>query len=348
MKDMFQVLESKLKDGQDGVLATIVASSGSTPRGEGAHMVVTMDGRVCGTVGGGAVEHYSELAAKEVLASKISRTEHFRLNQNQIQDLGMICGGNVDVHFQYIPANQASTQLTMTIGEFYQEKEEFWLLLDMTRDETKAEAGAMAVCGKHGKRACMNLSEHTVAAAQEKLLKENYNGKIVQIETNGHKFYCEKMLQPGKVYIFGGGHVSQALVPALAAVDFRCIVLEDREEFCRPELFSGAEDTILISNDRILESVDIGAEDYVCVMTRGHKDDLKVQAQILKTSAAYIGVIGSRHKKASVFAKLKEQGFTDTDLDRVTSPIGLNIGGETPAEIAVSITAQLIQKRAGK
>ena len=83
-------------------------------------------------------------------------------------------------------------------------------------------------------------------------------------------------------------------------------------------------------------------------MTRGHKDDLAVQAQVLKTSAAYIGVIGSRHKKAGVFAKLKEQGFTDADLDRITTPIGLAIGAETPAEIAVSITAQLIQQRAAR
>ena len=81
-------------------------------------------------------------------------------------------------------------------------------------------------------------------------------------------------------------------------------------------------------------------------MTRGHKDDMLVQSHVLKTDARYIGVIGSRRKTAGVFAKLREQGFTDADLQRITTPIGLDILAETPAEIAVSITAQLIHCRA--
>jgi len=81
-------------------------------------------------------------------------------------------------------------------------------------------------------------------------------------------------------------------------------------------------------------------------MTRGHKDDTIVQEQILRTPAAYIGVIGSRRKKASVFRVLKEDGFTDRDLERITTPIGLEIGAETPAEIAISIAAQMIEVRA--
>ena len=83
-------------------------------------------------------------------------------------------------------------------------------------------------------------------------------------------------------------------------------------------------------------------------MTRGHKDDLVVQAQVLDTQAYYIGVIGSRHKKAGVFEKLREMGFTDSDLERITTPIGLSIRAETPAEIAVSIAGQLIERRARK
>lgn len=156
-----------------------------------------------------------------------------------------------------------------------------------------------------------------------------------------------RLLPAGRVFIFGGGHVAQALVPALAAVDFRCVVLEDREDFCRPELFPGVEETRLIQNDDPAAYQDITAEDCVAVMTRGHKDDLTVQAHVLKTPAKYIGVIGSRKKTAAVFARLKEMGYADADLARITTPIGLDIKAETPAEIAVSIAAQLIQERAG-
>ena len=111
-------------------------------------------------------------------------------------------------------------------------------------------------------------------------------------------------------------------------------------------LFPGAEETRLIQNGDPAAYAGITAEDYVAVMTRGHKDDLTVQAQALKTPAKYIGVIGSRKKTAAVFAKLRDMGYTDADLQRITTPIGLSIKAETPAEIAVSIAAQLIQLRA--
>ena len=113
-------------------------------------------------------------------------------------------------------------------------------------------------------------------------------------------------------------------------------------------LLAGAdeEETRLVDNARLADFVTVDERDSVVVMTRGHKDDQAVQAQMLRTPAHYIGVIGSRRKTAGVFARLREEGFTDADLARITTPIGLDIKAETPAEIAVSIAAQLIQVRA--
>lgn len=151
----------------------------------------------------------------------------------------------------------------------------------------------------------------------------------------------------GRVYIFGGGHVAQALVPVLTAVDFRCVVLEDRPEFCRRPLFPGAEETVLADFSRISDFVTLTNEDWAVIMTRGHQDDLLVQAQVMRSPVRYIGVIGSKKKTASLTAKLLDMGFTDADFKRVCAPIGLPIRSETPAEIAVSIAAQLILDRAG-
>lgn len=273
MQTLFQQMNQRLAQGESLVLVSVEASSGSTPRGEGAMMLVSAQGRIAGTIGGGAVEHRSEQLAREALAAGRSRVERFQLRPNEVQDLGMICGGDVEVSFRYLAGGD----------------------------------------------------EAAIAWAREE----------------------EARLTPsGRVYIFGGGHVAQALVPALAAVDFRCVVLEDREDFCRPELFPGVEETRLIQNGDPAAYAGITAEDYVAVMTRGHKDDLTVQAQALKTPAKYIGVIGSRKKTAAVFARLRDMGYTDADLQRITTPIGLSIKAETPAEIAVSIAAQLIQLRA--
>lgn len=270
---LFQQMHQLLAQGENLVLVSVEASSGSTPRGEGAMMLVSGQGRVAGTIGGGAVEYRSEQIAQEALRAGQSRMESFRLRPNEVQDLGMICGGDVDVSFRYLAGGD----------------------------------------------------ESAIAWARQEE---------------------ERLLPAGRVYIFGGGHVAQALVPTLAAVDFRCVVLEDREAFCRSELFPGVEETRLIQNDDPAAYAGITADDYIAVMTRGHKDDLTVQAHALKTPARYIGVIGSRRKTAAVFARLREMGYTDADLARITTPIGLDIKAETPAEIAVSIAAQLIMIRA--
>lgn len=274
MKEVFQRLLEALSAGEDAVLVCVEGSSGSAPRGAGACMAVTARGRIAGTIGGGAVEHRSEQTAREVLRSGVSREETFPLHPDGGQDLGMICGGEIQVSFRYL-ASGDSTAVA-------------WVQREQAR-----------------------------------------------------------LLPAGRVYIFGGGHVAQALVPALTAVEFRCVVLEDRAELCRPELFPGAEEVLHIDNSRVADFVELTKEDWVAIMTRGHKDDLLIQSQVMKTPARYIGVIGSRQKTAAVTAKLREMGFSDADFERVWAPIGLPIRSETPAEIAVSIAAQLILERAG-
>ena len=334
MRNLFSALRDALASGQDAVLVTVVASSGSTPRGAGARMVVTGQGRLCGTIGGGAVEYRSQQVAQELLRTGGAHLEHFRLHENQVQDLGMICGGAVDVYFRHIPAGDADTlALVGHMESLYRAGEPAWLICEITG----GCGGAMGIYG--GKSGVFGLSLPSA-------LTGALGGKPCQLTDGGRSYYCEPLFQAGRVYVFGGGHVSQALVPALTAVDFRCVVLEDRPEFCRPELFPGVEETRLVDNARLADFVTVEERDYVVVMTRGHKDDQAVQAQMLRTPAHYIGVIGSRRKTAGVFARLREEGFTDADLARITTPIGLDIKAETPAEIAVSIAAQLIQVRA--
>lgn len=277
MRELLEKLKTALESGEAAVLATIIAASGSTPRGTGARMLVTGAGRVAGTVGGGAVEYECEKKALKCLKEKQSDTESFTLTHNDIADIGMICGGDVRVEFRYI------------------------------------EAG---------------------------------DGIVDELERE----YSEQRKKNGRVFVFGGGHVSQQLVPTLARVDFRCTVIEDRPEFTAPELFEGkAEDIRLINMPDVAKLVsEITEDDYICIMTRGHKDDYAVQAQMLKSKACYIGVIGSRHKIAGVNAKLRADGFTEDDIKRITTPIGLEIAAETPAEIAVSVAAQMIRVRAEK
>ena len=337
MRELFKKLHDTLVSGGDAVLVSVVASSGSTPRGSGARMLITAEGRVRGTIGGGAVEYRSEQMAAEVLKNKSSFVENFRLNAEDVAKLGMICGGAVDVYFRYIPASDADTiALTERIEALFAAGEQCWLLCELA-------------AGSEGKMAVYGAKSGWFGGKVPEGMAEKLGSKPAQMDIGGSVWYTEELLRPGRVFVFGGGHVAQELVPALARVGFRCVVIEDRPDFAKPELFQGVEETRLIAVDELPKiAKEVTKDDYVCIMTRGHKDDFEVQRWILGTPARYIGVIGSANKKKGVFDRLRAYGYTDADFARVTAPIGLDIGGETPAEIAVSITAQLIMVRAGR
>ncbi len=163
----------------------------------------------------------------------------------------------------------------------------------------------------------------------------------------GERYYIRKLMNDSRVYVFGGGHLSQELVPLLRHLGFRCIVTDDRAEFSSCELFPDAEKVYTRAFTELDGAYDVRTQDYIVIVTRGHAADHDVEKWALTTPAHYIGAVGSRGKIAAVNARLKEDGFTDEQLSRVTSPIGIDINSETPAEIAVSIAAQLIEVRAG-
>ena len=121
-----------------------------------------------------------------------------------------------------------------------------------------------------------------------------------------------QVVRAGKVYIFGGGHVSQALVPVIAAAGFRPVVYDDRPEFSDPALFPAAEETLCGDFKDISQRVTVTADDYVVVMTRGHQADCEVLAQTLRSGAKYLGCIGSRKKLALCRERLLAAGFTDS------------------------------------
>lgn len=335
MKRLFTEIQRLLAEGEDLVLVTVIAGSGSTPRGAGARMIVRTDGTTMGTIGGGAVEYRASLMGQDVLKEKASFTKGFRLVKNDVADLGMICGGDVVVYFQYIsPEHQTFAATCSTILEALDQDEDSWIITDIT-DETAWNMGiyreSTGLCGLE-------------ADETDPLLES----KAVQVTIGNRQYYSEPLVRAGKVYVFGGGHVAQELVPVLHHVGFRCVVYDDRKEFANRELFPQAEDTVVGDFEQAFTRISVKEQDYVVIMTRGHQCDFLIQRQVLKTKAHYIGVMGSRQKIQSLSGKLKAEGFTQEDIDRFHSPIGTAISAETPAEIAISVAGELIQARASR
>lgn len=149
-------------------------------------------------------------------------------------------------------------------------------------------------------------------------------------------------------YIFGGGHVGKAIEPLLRYVDFTTVVLDDRKEYAGKERFPDAERLIVLENyEQAFKGLSTDSNSYIIIVTRGHRGDYHVLKNALEHKAAYIGMIGSRTKVAEIMEKLKQDGFSREQLEKVYTPIGLPIFAETPKEIGISIVAQMIMVRAG-
>ena len=314
MEKIFLAIEEQLKMGKPCLLATIISSNGSTPRSSGAYMVVGEAGRICGTIGGGSLEYNVILQGQEQIVHEKNFLYEYTLTMEGSAELGMICGGTCTILYYYLSANDLS--LVQEVLGIIASKEQYWLLLPVVEGKLQVLQGAADFKG---------------------------NGLI---KLDDYSYYAERFNFDGKVFIFGGGHLAQEVVPVLSHLGFRCIVLDDREEFSKPELFAGAEEVRCVDFKDLANAVQIAENDYVAVMTRGHLHDADVERFVLNTRAYYIGVVGSRRKAKLTRETLLNEGYSEEQLNRVITPIGLEIGSETPAEIAISIAAQFIQVRA--
>jgi len=158
------------------------------------------------------------------------------------------------------------------------------------------------------------------------------------------EIFVEPILPQPNLYIFGGGHVSSAVARAASSAGFTIGVIDDRETFANRERFPMAAE-LYTSYQEAYDRLQPNSASYLLIVTRGHKDDMRVLAWAVRTQARYIGMIGSKRKVLSVYQALEREGYSPSEFERVHAPVGLDIGALTPEEIAISITAELIAVR---
>ncbi len=296
------------------VLAAVVARRGSAPRGVGSVMLIRGDGSIHSSVGGGKIEAAALEAGKAMFPAGGGRFLEFDLAGEDAADAGMICGGWTELFLdcagrEDLPAFEAARQCEAANGRGY-------LAYDLTA--TPRRLTFEDECGESGADAAGDA-------------------RIVRLP----------MRSNGTAFIFGGGHVGLETAVLAERVDFKVVVLDDREEFVNARRFPGATPILLESFEK-LPSLAVDADSYLVIATRGHLHDFTVLDYALGSGAGYIGMIGSRRKRDLTYERLLEKGHPRESLAAVHSPIGLAIGSETPAEIAVSIVAELIRVRAAK
>jgi xanthine dehydrogenase accessory factor len=157
--------------------------------------------------------------------------------------------------------------------------------------------------------------------------------------------FIEPVLPPASLYIFGAGHVALSLYRCARNAGFDVSVIDDRETYANRERFPEAKEVIAKDYDRAMAELNPNETSYIVIVTRGHKDDMRVLRWAVKTQARYVGMIGSKRKTISIVRELVNEGISESLFERVHAPVGLDIGAITPEEIAVAITAELIAVR---
>jgi xanthine dehydrogenase accessory factor len=334
-----------LKRGEAFILATIISHSGSTPRTAGSRMIVTADGRGIGTIGGGLLEAEAMSRALQLMRSGQSAILPVDLNHDTIDTMDMICGGVAQVLLDFVSPTPINRSHFERWRRMLEDREKGCLLTLVIGSGDPVETiahGLVTDAGEIG-------SELSLTAIQrETVLAAAVESSAVQVlPLDGGFVVLEPTQRVCSAYFFGAGHVAQATATVAAMVGFRVSVSDDRKAYANRERFPDSHEVRVIADfAHAFSGLSVGRDDYIVILTRGHLHDKTVLAQALKTDAGYIGMIGSRKKRDTIYGALLKEGFSQADIDRVHSPIGLSIGAETPEEIAVSIVAEMIRHRA--
>jgi xanthine dehydrogenase accessory factor len=311
--------------GRRFAVATVVKTHGSTPQVAGAKLVLDDSGKFVGTLGGGCVEADAIIAARAVMESGGRSLRAYELTEDLAWNSGLVCGGTM-----WILAEAGEDALTVD-GR------------DVLPDLVRAADGSSRplaikttirkIDAKHSEFETRSVEPVEGAPSPRVLRVGEDRDQLVDVISG----------KP-RIVIAGGGHVSLAIYRQAQLLDFDVTILEDRPHFAGKERFPGA---TVIEADMAssIASMTFGWHSFLVIATRGHKMDGECVLAAVKTDAKFIGLLGSRRKKIMIDRMLREEGVPDARIAIVRSPVGLNIGGRTPAEIALAVLAEITQER---
>ncbi|WP_082833208.1 XdhC family protein [Rhodococcus sp. LB1] len=356
MREVITQLLETWSSGQDAALATVVSTYRSAPRQPGAAMLVRQDGSVMGSVSGGCVEADVYAVAADVLAGSDPVVRSYGVPDDDALAVGLTCGGEVSVFIERI--NRATfpdlEQVADSIGN--SQPVAVAVVINGPAEFTgrRVVVWPQRVAGTTDSAA---LDQRMILAARECLADGRAKLFTHQMfdgpQADQVQVFVDAVISPARLLIFGAIEFAAALVRVGAAAGYQVTVCDARATFMTAERFPDAHQVIVDWPDRYLageaaaERVD--ARTAVCVLTHDPKFDVPVLEVALRLpTAGYIGVMGSRRTHADRVRRLHEAGITSGELERMSSPLGLDIGAVTPAETAISILAEIIATRSGR
>jgi xanthine dehydrogenase accessory factor len=336
MRELLEQYDAWRAEGHDVGRAVVIRTYGSSPRQAGSVLLVADDGRMIGSVSGGCIEGAAAEAVLESRRRGGSRVIRYGVTNEQAWEVGLACGGTIDVLIQPdVPASAVAAArdplagATSALGTT--------LVTELPADTPEDLADAVSATAEASDAAALDQLRYDALAA----------GRSQTARIDDRHVFIEAFPVPPRLVIVGATEVARSLVGLAGALGYERVVIDARTAFATRERFPDVEQLLTDWPDEAFDRIDLGPNDAVAILSHDPKFDEPAIVEALKRGARYVGAIGSRKTQADRKRRLLEAGLTEAQLGRIRGPIGLDLGGREPAETALAILAEIVSVRRG-
>ena len=355
MKELLETLAGWERDGVEMGRAVVVRTFGSAPRPEGAVLLYAKDGRIAGSVSGGCVEGAAAEEIQHAWSTGRARVIRYGISDEQAWDVGLACGGTIDVLVEPIAPPAVIEAARGSVGAGGHGSA---IVTPLPADSPPGEFGPhepgegspqaaellVSEMGQlSGTLGALDLDAALVAAATESLRR----GLSRTVELGGRSLFIEVFPVRPRLVMVGGVEVARSLDRLARELGFETVVVDGRASFATPERFPDVDRLMVGWPDEVAEEIGLGPNDAVAVLSHDVKFDEPAIIEALRRGCRYVGAVGSRKTQAERRARLLAAGVGEADLARLRGPVGLDLGGRAPAETALAILAEIVAERYG-
>jgi xanthine dehydrogenase accessory factor len=328
MREIADDLARWMTDGEQVALATVIRAHGPSPRPPGSQMAVSASGEMAGSVSGGCVEGAIVEESRSVLEGGPSKRLRYGVTDEMAWEVGLACGGTIEVYLETLA--DAHTRVLETIGE----DEECALA-------TWVGGRGHLVGWPDGRREGDDALSPALASAFPGPLAELRQCPVGEI-------FVQVFSPPPTLIIVGAVHIAIPLVKLAQAVGYHVRVVDPRRTFATRQRFPTADEIDLRWPQDALKVEELGPQHAIVILSHDPKFDVPTLAIALRSRAGYVGLLGSPITQAKRRKALAEEGFGDGELSRIHGPVGLDLGGRHPSEIALAVMAEIVADRHGR
>jgi xanthine dehydrogenase accessory factor len=355
MKELLDTLATWQGERTDAGRAVVVRTFGSAPRPEGAVLLYADDGRIAGSVSGGCVEGAAAEQIQHARETGNARVIRYGISDEQAWDVGLACGGTIDVLIEPAVPAAVVTAATASLGAGGRGAA---VITPLPADSPPADAGPHepgegappepALVVHEDGRLEGTLGDPALdRALVDDALEALRRGMSQTLELGGRSLFVEVFPVRPRLVVVGAVEVARTLVRLARELGFETVVIDGRESFATPERFPAVDRLVVGWPDEIADDIGLGPNDAVAVLTHDVKFDEPAIVEALRRGCRYVGAVGSRKTQADRRQRLRDAGVSEAQLAQLRGPVGLDLGGRQPAETALAILAEIVAERYG-